>query len=140
MTIRKFVENDRLDLQKIYLQSRVSTFNWLDTSKFKLSDFDLSTLNEIIWVAVYKNKVAGFISFYEEDNFIHNLYVDTKIKRKGIGSLLLNKVLENTSRPFSLKCVSKNTNALDFYLTKGWKVVLREEDDQGEYCLMRYEL
>ncbi|NQY93066.1 MAG: GNAT family N-acetyltransferase [Campylobacteraceae bacterium] len=140
MTIRRFEEDDRLVLQKLYLNVRISTFHWLNTSEFKLADFDLSTLDEIIWVAVYKNKVVGFISLYEPDNFIHNLYVDIKMKRQGIGSLLLDVVLQNTTRPICLKCISKNTKALSFYLSKGWKSVLEEEDKHGKYCLMHYNL
>ncbi len=85
MNIRRFEETDRLILQKLYLEVRVSTFNWLDTSKFTLCDFDSSTLDENIWVAIYKNKIVGFVSVYQPDNFIHNLYVDVRMKNKGIG-------------------------------------------------------
>jgi len=140
MNIRKFEETDRLFLQKLYLEVRVSTFNWLDTSKFTLQDFDSSTLDEKIWVAVHQDKIVGFISVYIPDNFIHNLYVDISMKSKGIGSLLLDEVLKNTSRPVSLKCISKNTKALNFYLCKGWKTISEDEDKHGKYCLMHYIL
>jgi len=138
MNIRRFEETDRLILQKLYLEVRVSTFNWLDTSKFTLCDFDSSTLDENIWVAIYKNKIVGFVSVYQPDNFIHNLYVDVRMKNKGIGTLLLEEVLKNTARPVSLKCISKNTKALSFYLSKGWKTVFEDEDKHGKYCLMHY--
>jgi len=138
MNIRRFEETDRLILQKLYLEVRVSTFNWLDTSKFNLCDFDSSTLDENIWVAIYKNKIVGFVSVYQPDNFIHNLYVDDSMKNKGIGTLLLEEVLKNTTRPVSLKCISKNTKALSFYLAKGWKTVFEDEDKHGKYCLMHY--
>jgi len=138
MNVRRFEETDRLILQKLYLSVRVSTFNWLDTSKFSLQDFDSSTLNETIWVAVHEDKIVGFISIYQPDNFIHNLYVDVSMKNKGIGSLLLDEVLKNTPRPVSLKCISKNTRALNFYLAKGWRTISEDKDKHGKYCLMHY--
>lgn len=49
-------------LQAIYLESRQNTFHWADADAFKLSDFDLDTEGEQIWVAVSGDKVLGFAS------------------------------------------------------------------------------
>ncbi len=49
-------------LQALYLESRQDTFHWADADAFKLSDFELDTEGEEIWVAVSGNKVLGFAS------------------------------------------------------------------------------
>ncbi len=75
MEIKTFTDKYRNALRSIYLESRKSTFTWLETSTYQLLDFDQDTEAERIHVALEGDDVLGFISVWEPDNFIHHLYV-----------------------------------------------------------------
>ena len=54
----------RSDLQKLYLQSRIHVFTWLDISGYSPDDFDSATLDENVLVAVTNKRPVGFISWW----------------------------------------------------------------------------
>lgn len=54
--IRQYQESDRPFLRTLYLASRQAAFSWLDEERFRLEDFDRSTLGETILVAVLNQK------------------------------------------------------------------------------------
>ena len=136
---RLFVESDRCALREIYLETRMRTFVWMDRSLFRADDFDRDTEGEIIWVATYATKTVGFISVWETENFIHNLFVHPKLAGQGIGSALLNECLNNIGRPAVLKCLAQNIKARDFYLSKGWRIVSGGDSPDGQYLLMHFD-
>jgi GNAT superfamily N-acetyltransferase len=136
---RLFSESDRRALREIYFESRKRTFTWLDGSSFKIEDFDDHTKGETIWVADYDSKPAGFISVQVADNYIHNLFVHPDAAGKGIGSALLKECLKNIGRPAALKCLSLNTVAVEFYISKGWKTVSEGDGHDGKYLLMHFD-
>jgi GNAT superfamily N-acetyltransferase len=136
---RFFTEKDRSALQKIYLESRKNTFHWMDDSLFSLNDFDGDTDGEYIWVATVDNHPVGFISAWESENFIHNLFVHPSTTGGGIGSALLKVCLNRIGRPASLKCLEENISAKNFYLSKGWKIVSYGDGPDGRYQLMQLD-
>ena len=138
MQIREFREGDAEDLRKIYLQSRATTFVWLDTSKFALTDFDKDTLGEQILVATKGNQILGFVAIWRPESFVHHLYVSPQFCGKGVGATLLNAVKERYTQ-FSLKCMTENVQAVNFYHSQGLIVEEEASDDFGEYYLMRYK-
>jgi len=72
MEIKTFSEQYRNALRSIYLESRKSTFTWLETSTYQLLDFDQDTEAERIHVALEGDDVLGFISVWEPDNLLRN--------------------------------------------------------------------
>ena len=72
------------------------------------------------------------------DNFLHNLFVDPQWQGKGVGSLLLEQVQRSFKRSGTLKCLSRNENALRFYQHHGWKLEAQGASPDGDYWLMRY--
>ncbi|KUJ62981.1 hypothetical protein AR687_06195 [Flavobacteriaceae bacterium CRH] len=127
------------DLQRIYLEIRRKTFYWLEDSKdYHLSDFERDTEGEFVLVAVYNDKVAGFISLWMSGNFIHHLYIDEIYQGKNIGTKLLDEAIKIMLSPITLKCLAKNTNAVKFYESKGFSVKEKGTSNHGEYIL--YEL
>jgi GNAT superfamily N-acetyltransferase len=128
-------EKDIEAMRNLFFKTRVTTFSWNDTSKFKLSDFEKETENEYILVALANEVLVGFISVWTADNFIHHLYVDRKFQNQGIGTHLLIAVLDKFGYPIKLKCEEKNKKAFDFYKQKGFSEIEKGQSENGTYIL-----
>lgn len=127
------------DLQRIYLESRRKTFYWLEDIKdYNLTDFERDTQGEFILVALFNDKVVGFISLWMSGNFIHHLYIYEKYQGKNIGTKLLDEAIKVMNSPITLKCLAKNTNAVKFYESNGFIEKEKGVSNHGEYIL--YEL
>lgn len=136
MRTRRFEERDRASARNVYLQSRRATFSWLDPSELELIDFDRDTQGESIWICEDRAEMVGFISAQVTGRFIHHLFVLPEFSRKGFGSKLLKACLAEIGLPARLKCVAKNTQALEFYRSRGWETLSKAEGAEGEYHLM----
>lgn len=138
ISIQKAQKEDYDELRKIFLKTRQENFNWMEYDSIKLEDFDSSTEGELILTAKIGNDIAGFVSIWEEDKFIHNLFVSSNFKRRGVGKALIDQSVKEVGLPLTLKCVRVNVNALNFYLSQGWTI--EEEVIENEpYYLMKYE-
>lgn len=62
MKIRYFQPQDMLPLSELFLESRKKSWSWLDSSKWQLGDFEVSTQNEIVLVAENNQQYLGFAS------------------------------------------------------------------------------
>ncbi|MEX1033593.1 MAG: GNAT family N-acetyltransferase [Cellvibrionaceae bacterium] len=133
--IREFVENDREALRAVYLETRRQAFHWLN-DEFLRGDFDKDTEGETIWVCEESGTIAGFVSVWVRVNFIHHLFVLPRFSRLGHGSRLLEVCLNNIGRPARLKCLAANSGALEFYRSKGWRIVSEGVSTGGEYYLL----
>ena len=136
LLIRKVIVNDYDKLREIYCKIRSEEFAWV--YNVLPSDFDNSTQGEIIFTALIDGKIAGFISIWEEDKFIHNLFVSKEYRKHGIGKALINQTLLTFGTPLTLKCVKENQNSVNFYLTNGWQIESEEIGTEGAYYLMSY--
>ena len=123
-------------LRRLYREVRIQTFVWADTSTFTLDDFDSATRDESVRVAISAGRPIGFVSWWLPDNFVHNLYVDPRVVRQGVGKALLNQCLAKLGRPATLKCLQKNTNAVAFYQKQGWQIKAEGQSAEGAYYLM----
>lgn len=138
ISIQKAQKEDYDELRKIFLKTRQENFNWMEYDSIKLEDFDSSTEGELILTAKIGNDIAGFVSIWEEDKFIHNLFVSSNFKRRRVGKALIDQSVKEVGLPLTLKCVRVNVNALNFYLSQGWTI--EEEVIENEpYYLMKYE-
>ena len=88
MSVRLFIEKDRDSSRHVYLESGRLIFNWLSPELLQAEDFDKDTEGEKIWVYESENKIVGFISVCEPDNFIHHLFVLPEFSNCGYGSKL----------------------------------------------------
>ena len=122
-------------LKEIFYKERIKTFYWVERASISYDDFEKSTQDELIFVAKFNDEIAGFVSVYEKDKFIHNLFIDSDFKRKGVGKALLNFVGEMFSYPLSLKCVIKNQEALNFYISLGWEIKEEILIDEPHYLM-----
>ena len=100
--------------------------------------FEESVKGETVWVAARDGCPLGFISLWAADEFIHNLFVHPRERGKGVGSALLRKVLETSDRPVTLKCLVANSQAVRFYLARGWRIEATDTGSQGDCYVMRF--
>ncbi|MDJ1503044.1 GNAT family N-acetyltransferase [Xanthocytophaga agilis] len=134
--IREKQQKDIAELRTLFLEVRQQTFVWIDTSVFTLLDFDKETEGEYILVALAKNKVVGFIAVWLTDNFIHHLYVDKNYHNLGIGSKLLDTIIDKIGLPVGLKCLEKNRTAMAFYTKRGFTEKVRGLSDNEVYIFL----
>lgn len=128
-------KNHIADLQRIFLEVRQKTFYWLDPQKYNLTDFDFETEGELVLVAVVDKQVTGFISLWLRNNFIHHFYIDEMYQSHKIGTKLLDEAIDIMRKPITLKCLEKNTKAIEFYKNKGFEAVDKGVSDHGDYIL-----
>ena len=137
MTVRPASPADHPALAQIFLQVRRTTFTWQDPGSFRLEDFASATEGEAIHVAENPGGViAGFISVWEPEKFVHHLFVADGHRGRGVGPALLEGLSRRHAGPFRLKCVAENAAALAFYRRQGWTVIGEGEADEGLYFLM----
>lgn len=135
MEIRDIKNSDYKALRKLFLKERQTTFFWVDPSNYHLNDFEKEINGEYVLVALLGNRIVGFISIWMPNNFIHHLYIDQQFQDKGIGTQLLKAAIQKTNLPISLKCLEKNTKAVDFYKRKGFVEKERGLSEHGDYIL-----
>lgn len=134
--IRNINTNDYDKLRDIYYKIRTEEFPW--SNHISLSDFDDSTQDEVIFTVLIDDKIVGFVSVWVEDKFIHNLFVSKEYRKYGVGKALINQVLLTFGTPLTLKCIKENYNAVNFYLSNGWKIEKEDICVEGAYYLMSY--
>lgn len=137
--ISKAKDCDYDELREIYLNVRKETFDWLNSERYQLSDFDESTNGELILTAKLNDKIVGFISIWEADKFIHNLFVTREYQGMGVGTALIKATVQIMGLPLTLKCMKKNEKAIKFYTNNNWNIISEEYDSNGPYYLMRYD-
>lgn len=81
----------------------------------------------------FDGALAGLLALYRPTNFIHHLYVAAPHRRRGVASALLSALDEYAERPWRLKCLCANTNALGFYLRRGWTQIGSGRGNEGAW-------
>jgi len=130
--IQEHLSNDRTRLCDIYNSAKSSASGFSPTD-LTLDEFTLQTEGEKIFVAPIHGNIAGFVSIWEPENFIHHLFVSPGYQSQGIGKALLNLCKNNYGRPLRLKCVIANTRACAFYEKNGWIAQSTGLGSDGEY-------
>ncbi|MBS1518106.1 MAG: GNAT family N-acetyltransferase [Bacteroidetes bacterium] len=94
-----------------------------------------------IFTAAYLDgRMAGFISIShkgDKNYFLHKLYIDNGIQKKGIGKALLNKVFSKIDyETIRLTVNRQNINAVNFYFKNGFKIErVMDMDIGGGYVM-----
>ena len=136
--IRIANSHDLAQAEMIY-NSAMRIADWLPEPARNKFDFGSATMGEDIFVAVNSDRlITGFVSVWTAESFIHHLYVDAAFRRSGVGSELLASLHNWLPRPWKLKCVTANSEAMAFYLSLGWVSEKTENGPDGEYHLMRF--
>ena len=92
--------------------------------------------NNIFICAYLRNEPVGFISYSktnDDDYFIHKLYVNTKLHRKGIGQALFRHLSGKMNfRTIRLTVNRQNYTAVNFYFRMGFTIENITDIDIGE--------
>lgn len=134
--VRAFVEADREALRQLFVDSRDAAFPWAGVGAHRLEDFDVGTAGERILVAVHAHLPIGFASVWQEDSFLHHLFVDPRHQGLGVGKMLLAACEPYFAGVPTLKCLSANVRAQQFYQAQGWRARSQADSPEGAYVLM----
>lgn len=132
--IKKYAFNELrseqlIELCQLYNNTLEKAFIWQKEPRIDLESFVKMIDVELVYIAYEEEQLAGFLTLYEPDTFIHFLFIGTAQKKSGIGSTLLGRIeLDFPGKDISLKCLLQNKNALSFYKKNGFKVVETKDD------------
>ncbi len=99
--------------------------------------FKTETEAETLFVAEDDAAVVGFVSLYLPASFIHHLYVEPRLRNRGIGSALLRHAVSIAGGSATLKCQLGNQPALGFYRHLGWVEVVAGVGEFGAWVTLR---
>jgi len=136
MKIESPSEIDLYPLLKVFNEARSSAKGLTDQA-VSLNDFQVMVDGEKILVAKLNDEIVGFASVWEQDNFVHHLFVAPSYQNQGIGAALLKRCQNTFGLPLTLKCVEKNRRACEFYENNGWDPIEKAIDSEGPYFLYR---
>ena len=136
VNVRPFIETDREALRELFVDSRDIAFSWVTFGTHKIDDFDASTIGERILVAEHNCRPIGFASVWQDDSFLHNLFIHPDYQGKGVGKKLLSACSKLFFSTPTLKCLKANVHANQFYQSQGWSVRSEVCDPEGTYFLM----
>ncbi len=98
--------------------------------------FAMETKDERVLVAEAAGKIAGFVSLYAPEAFVHHLYVEPGCQGRGIGRALLQRAVALAGGKATLKCQLRNPQTLRFYRRLGWRESETGEAEFGPWVMM----
>lgn len=137
-TIRPFVASDQDDCVGIFDRAwRVG--HAFAPRRIDTAIFAAETEGEALFVAEKDGSgaVAGFVSLYRPESFVHHLYVEPGLRNRGIGRALLDHAVAIAGGSASLKCQLGNPTALGFYRHLGWTEVVAGTNEYGAWVTLR---
>ncbi len=102
------------------------------------ADFATAVAGEQLTVAVgVTGTVAGFVSLWVPDRFVHFLHVRAACRGRGLARRLLHHARRQAGGPLELKCLLGNAPALACYHRLGWYEVGRDLDAPLPFARLR---
>lgn len=119
LTLRSYVAADEAACASIFRRAWRTGLPFAPRN-LDVAEFRAETEGECIFVGEIDSIIAGFVSLYEPDCFVHHLYVDPAWQGRGVGTALLEHAMAMAGGRVSLKCQTRNLTALAFYRRRGW--------------------
>ena len=126
---------DRAECLRIWRETWPEAFS--DTPLPPDEEFFRQTLGEEIFVVPGDHGLAGFVSLWLEEPFVHFLLVDGQYRRQGVGEALLRLAISRLPPPVDLKCGLGNAEALAFYARMGCTEVERVDTPGNSFVRLR---
>jgi ribosomal protein S18 acetylase RimI-like enzyme len=136
--IRPAVAEDHEICARILTEAWLSALpNW--PRQVGLIAFREQTHGELLFVSACERRLAGFISVWQQEWFVHHLFVDPAFQNRGVGTVLLEHVaMLAGENELTLKCQAENQDAIRFYTRFGFEpTALRGHDELGEWVQLR---
>jgi ribosomal protein S18 acetylase RimI-like enzyme len=131
--IRLAETSDAAVIARIHMMSRVATMPYLPPQK-RSHDEVTRWVEDVLltlcrtWVAVHDGEILGYAAL--EGDMLEHLYLRPEVRRRGIGTLLLDQVRRHSPDGVSLHVFQQNTDARAFYELHGF-TVLDTSDGHG---------
>jgi GNAT superfamily N-acetyltransferase len=138
--IRAAQRDEWLVCADIYVRSGRAAFTWVDPGVFQISSIIAwAEQGETLYLAFDRGRPVGMMSFWRQDNFIHNLFVEPLAQGRGFGTALLEFAYAIADGPVTLKCDPRNDPTIRFYRRRGMIEVERGvgPHDDRPYVLFR---
>ena len=135
MIVRRAQAGEIATCAALYERVLRATFTWIPPERHQGADFIAAAQDEEVYLAVDGERLLGVASLYRPDSFLHSLYVEAR--GAGVGKALLDHVAAVAGGPLSLKCLSPNLRAQDFYLREGFRIVDVGRDPGAEFTWLR---
>ena len=131
--IRLAERADAAVIARIHMMSRVATMPYLPPQKRSHDEVarwveDVLLTSCRTWVAVRDGEILGYAAL--EGDMLEHLYLRPEVRRRGIGTLLLDQVRRHSPEGVSLHVFQQNTDARAFYELHGF-TVLDTSDGHG---------
>jgi ribosomal protein S18 acetylase RimI-like enzyme len=117
---------DAAVIARIHTISRVATMPYLPPQK-RNHDQITQWVEDVLlkscrtWVAVRDGEILGYAAL--EGDMLEHLYLRPEVRRRGIGTLLLDQVRRHSPDGVSLHVFQQNTDARAFYELHGFTVL-----------------
>lgn len=132
MKIESNTKNDLPRLLDIFNLARDENESFLK-QVYSMDEFLEVIEGEEILVARIGKELAGFVSLWQPDNFLHHLFVLPQYQARGVGKALVFESVRKFGLPMSLKCNKANTKACRFYEQLGWQAKEEGVGPEGPY-------
>lgn len=130
MNIRKYRPEDLEDKKKAHRKAirEIASKDYSEDEIDAWTSFDDygSIDNDVVegWVAIADGELVGFADYRKDEGSVINVYVDPDYLRRGIGSRLLEKVLQDARNKGLDKLTAEaSVTAKEFYQSHGFEVV-----------------
>lgn len=120
MVIRRAELPDLGACARLYVEIAEADFHWRPAGFFRAQDFLGYAEHEELWVAEPGGAIAGFLSYFAPEHFLHSLYVRRGARGQGIGAALIAHARAHYGAPHSLKVDVPNDDARRFYERLGY--------------------
>lgn len=126
--IRRIEEVDFPRLREIWESSVLNTHDFLAIEDFEYYKENLPNYFPHVTLFGYEieNKLVGFVGVAEQN--LEMLFIHNDFRRKGVGKALLDFSIQELNVK-SVDVNEQNQQAIDFYLSQGFKVISRSEKD-----------
>ncbi|MEU6536863.1 GNAT family N-acetyltransferase [Streptomyces sp. NPDC047000] len=117
---------DAAVIARIHMISRVATMPYLPPQK-RSHDQVTRWVEDVLlkscrtWAAVCDGEILGYAAL--EGDMLEHLYLRPEVRRRGIGTLLLDQVRRHSPAGVSLHVFRQNTDARAFYELHGFTVL-----------------
>ena len=129
--IRRLRNEDIEKVMKIWKDSTIKAHDFISKEYWE-NNYDVvkNTYIPMSETFIYEieNKIKGFISVINNE-FIGALFVDINCQGLGVGSELINYVVKEYNK-LSLAVYKENKNAVEFYISKGFKIIKEQIDEE----------